>query len=259
MAEYNINCDIARDLMPLVIDDIASPSAAHAVEAHVNGCAECKKVMEGMRRENALAVNGGEGDTKFIRFCRSLEKRFRWQRALAWACGVIAVVLVVSGIALVVNNFTVPLDLTGDRASNYRLVQDQFGNVNIEITQADGMRPLAGYEGYTEPTPDGLRVYISPLQHGLPRFSGTRDMTGTVSMSTEMRVIDGKLFSVDLDSMYTAEYDDELNITHIRLNESDTPVAELWLGQGDDAILLYKDGDALDLPVVYEAPAGITG
>ena len=79
-----IDCDIARDLMPLVIDDVASPAAKEAVGAHLEGCAECRQVMTALRREPAAPP--AETDTKFIRFCRKMERGLRWQR-LRWEIG----------------------------------------------------------------------------------------------------------------------------------------------------------------------------
>ena len=46
-----ISCGIARDLMPLVIDDACGEESRLAVEGHVAGCEECAKVYEAMKAE----------------------------------------------------------------------------------------------------------------------------------------------------------------------------------------------------------------
>jgi hypothetical protein len=44
------NCDIARDLMPLVIDHVASEGSQAYVENHVAGCEPCAQVFTDMKK-----------------------------------------------------------------------------------------------------------------------------------------------------------------------------------------------------------------
>ena len=39
------DCEVVRDLMPLVLDDVASDGSKHMVSAHVQTCAECAAYM----------------------------------------------------------------------------------------------------------------------------------------------------------------------------------------------------------------------
>ena len=52
----NKDCAMARDLMPLVIDNVASEESREFVEKHLAGCGECSAVYEEMKKE---AANGG--------------------------------------------------------------------------------------------------------------------------------------------------------------------------------------------------------
>ena len=47
----NKECGIVRDLMPLVIDDVAGSESKEYVENHLIGCEECKKVFQEMNAE----------------------------------------------------------------------------------------------------------------------------------------------------------------------------------------------------------------
>ena len=44
----NKECGIVRDLMPLVIDDVAGGESKEYVENHLAGCEECKKIYQEM-------------------------------------------------------------------------------------------------------------------------------------------------------------------------------------------------------------------
>ena len=47
----NKECGIVRDLMPLVIDDVAGGESKEYVENHLAGCEECKKIYQEMNAE----------------------------------------------------------------------------------------------------------------------------------------------------------------------------------------------------------------
>ena len=47
----NKECGIVRDLMPLVIDDVAGGESKEYVENHLTGCEECRKIFQEMNAE----------------------------------------------------------------------------------------------------------------------------------------------------------------------------------------------------------------
>ena len=47
----NKDCGIVRDLMPLVIDDVAGSESREFVETHLTGCEECKKLYQEMKTD----------------------------------------------------------------------------------------------------------------------------------------------------------------------------------------------------------------
>ena len=44
-------CEIVRDLMPLVLDDVASDGSKHMVSAHVQTCAQCAAYMNQLKAD----------------------------------------------------------------------------------------------------------------------------------------------------------------------------------------------------------------
>lgn len=45
----NNNCDIVRDLLPLYIDEVCSPSSGKIVDEHLSQCDDCRTLLEKMR------------------------------------------------------------------------------------------------------------------------------------------------------------------------------------------------------------------
>lgn len=43
-----MDCNIIKDLIPLYIDECCSPEASQEVKKHIEGCADCRKIFEGM-------------------------------------------------------------------------------------------------------------------------------------------------------------------------------------------------------------------
>ena len=57
----NKDCGIARDLMPLVIDDVAGNESKEFVETHLTGCEECKKLYQEMKTDLPAETEEEEG------------------------------------------------------------------------------------------------------------------------------------------------------------------------------------------------------
>ena len=63
------DCEVVRDLMPLVLDDVASDGSKHMVSAHVQTCAECAAYM------NHLKADLPAGKKKRVGFARRVRRR----------------------------------------------------------------------------------------------------------------------------------------------------------------------------------------
>lgn len=260
----NIGCDIARDLMPLVIDGIASDAAKAAVEGHTAGCAECGRIMDAMRKESELARQPAlpeEQDTRFILFCRRMEKRFTLRRAiLALLALLLTTAVIAGGFAYVnyqVNNASAYMRFAPEDAGDaFQLVQNQFGVVSLKLQIDDTAHPYFGCEGHSEPVDGKLVYYISPKTCAWPHGLGGNGMTGTIySDLFEIQAVDGRL--VTSEYTYYQEFDETGRIVTNRRVDRQTPISQLWLGHGNDAILIYREGDPVDFPVERDELPGI--
>lgn len=76
------NCAIARDLMPQVIDNVASDESKTFVEDHIVGCEPCAQVFKDMRAD----IHGGQTadaagqPVKFQTAMAQLKKAMTWKR-----------------------------------------------------------------------------------------------------------------------------------------------------------------------------------
>lgn len=52
------DCEVVRDLMPLVLDDVASDGSKHMVSAHVQTCAECAAYMNQLKADLPAGQKG---------------------------------------------------------------------------------------------------------------------------------------------------------------------------------------------------------
>jgi hypothetical protein len=87
----NKDCAIARDLMPSVIDGVASGESRAFVEAHVAACAECAQVYADMKSE-IQAVETGKDTAAAISFqtaMAQLRKTMGWRRIKTAALAVL--------------------------------------------------------------------------------------------------------------------------------------------------------------------------
>ncbi len=88
-----ISCGIARDLMPLVIDDACGEESRQAVEAHIAGCAECAKVYEAMKVEIPKPAADEQENAHFTQSMKKTRRKTRWIKIL---CAVLAMILLVT-------------------------------------------------------------------------------------------------------------------------------------------------------------------
>ncbi len=51
-----MNCEIIKDLIPLYVDGCCSEESEGAVEEHLKGCSECKKLFEEMKKPTDIIV-----------------------------------------------------------------------------------------------------------------------------------------------------------------------------------------------------------
>ena len=75
----NNECNVARDLMPLVIDQVASEESRMLVETHVSGCEPCAQVYTDMQAQTPEKDDTAE-DNSFSAAMRQLRRTVGWRR-----------------------------------------------------------------------------------------------------------------------------------------------------------------------------------
>lgn len=93
-ARDGLLCAVARDLMPLVIDGVASPESGELVRAHLKTCDACREVYERMR-----ADEGAKEPVPALRdVMRALRRRLSLRAALAAAAAALLTCAIVQAL-----------------------------------------------------------------------------------------------------------------------------------------------------------------
>ena len=71
------NCNIIRDLMPLVIDEAASEESAQCVHQHVDRCESCRIYYDGMKHMSDSRKAREEEERSFARAAQKMKKKRR--------------------------------------------------------------------------------------------------------------------------------------------------------------------------------------
>lgn len=96
----NKDCAVARDLMPLVIDRVASGESRAFVEEHIAACAPCAQVYADMQNEIRAIESSREGNEapSFQAAVSQLRKTMGWRRLrTAVLAAVLTIALVIAG------------------------------------------------------------------------------------------------------------------------------------------------------------------
>ncbi len=94
------NCEIIRDLIPLYIDDVASPSTRLMVDEHLEECEECRKEVSRMRNDEAEQVIATEKEEVI-----ATQRKF-FKRKSAMAGSVIAGLFMIPILVCLIVNLT---------------------------------------------------------------------------------------------------------------------------------------------------------
>lgn len=87
--EQRLVCDTVRDLLPMYIDHMTSEVSNESIEEHINGCGECRTVLEQMRRP--VTVETAPEIKEFGKFLKKSKMSI-----LYWIMGAAAVIAIVT-------------------------------------------------------------------------------------------------------------------------------------------------------------------
>jgi len=135
-----VKCGVIRDLLPLVVDEVATEDSVELVNAHMEECEGCRGYYEGMT--SAIARTSApkpEEDKAFLSLGRKIKFQANMRKWLTRAlAAVLAFVIIVSGYVFVDRKVSIyNVDMDPDWA-DVQLYYEPNGTVGARIDMKDG-------------------------------------------------------------------------------------------------------------------------
>lgn len=183
-----IDCDVARDLMPLVIDEVASKSSVNLINKHISECKECNAYWFGMSRELPETKKSAETG----RMLHQLRKVQKMRVLMITFIGlIIGCLLVWGGLSIkekLQKEPTVPADL---QCYDYRLVK--LDNEHVAVLEViNNELPYAISRWCVDYVTEG-ETSICYLSMQLPLLKGGLSFTPEVHYWQTWSVRDGQI------------------------------------------------------------------
>jgi len=148
-----IHCNIAKDLMPLYIDDVLSEESKEAVEEHLTGCEDCREYYRRMHGSD-LPESEAEAEEVLGRLdeaerLKRLKRKMLLKRIITIAAtAAVVILIIIAGDILIFHN---PSYIT-------------YEDTGIRMTENGDMyvdKPYYGYNGvYWGKDDDGNRIAV---------------------------------------------------------------------------------------------------
>ena len=225
-----LTCNIVRDLMPLVLDDIASADSKQGVEEHIENCETCRAYFEGMSMQISRA---GEpvSDKGFKQFVRDLKRKNKIKKILL-ACLAVFMVGVIGIVGIVYTN---GLRTTYENMPIEFITAQMYldsGDVVMLDMQTHGNHEFYWYmEDIQDCGDDEIIVYLTPVE---PKLRWGNPGSEHVRARMDSFVWEG-------DQLY---YHQEVwNGYSERSEYVDFKVLSLRWGTAEENVELYNEGD----------------
>lgn len=128
-------CDIVRDLMPLVADGTASEKSRAMVDEHMDECEPCREMFDEMRQEVKTEAPKAQAE----KLVKKLRRYRMLRRVLLVLLGVVmSAVLVIAGQRLWLYYFEADVVLTAEENYSVELVQHEIYGTQTIWTIKDG-------------------------------------------------------------------------------------------------------------------------
>ena len=231
------DCEVVRDLMPLVIDEAASGTSRGIVETHLKECPDCRKTMEEMRAELAERKAVPE-DKEFVRFVKNTGKRLRRKKWAAILGAVIGVMGIVIGVYSYLATHSRQIELTPE---NVVFALDEEGY----LTWTHTIEKNLSYHGMSS----GMRVGEDAVYFHISR-SMAPDLSGEKQRGTIQETVDWIFWNGEdlIHKIAKLEFVNDVQ-TSVLVEE---PIGELRVGTPEDYFVLYRAGDVLTPGEVIE-------
>lgn len=244
--DKNVKCGVIRDLLPLVVDEVANPDSVELVNAHMEECEACRGYYEGMTAAIARTANPApESDKVFLKLGRKMKMQNsirKWlTRALA---ALLALIVLFVGYAFVNNKISIyHVDMDPDWA-DVQLYYEPNGTIGARIDMKDGYGWYNSVQTYYM---DGI-VYLMPMRPEWT-FLNKGNPRGENFPLYEIYWQDGKI--VEKRSDNNDYWDPEKNRWVSEVNEIVRPVYTIRWGTMENYTTLYVEGE--EIPSVLEA------
>ena len=270
MNQHNA-CDIARDLMPLSIDEVCSEGSQRFLDDHLQQCPPCRRIFSSMRSAPQSYPNPeSTNEERALRqSMKAVRRRFRWLWiTVITLCCAFVLVLAAAGVQQILTYWSTPVPLDLYNVSPYR--QDALFFMSLSAAF-----PQTAYNGVSwdeaivttqdnhtgadeaiiitysiEYYPYQARAFIEALPAEMPQDFVSRE-AGQTSVSTNynfrgglpvdrMCVVDGGLYMIDSQEYVMTTYGRPL-----KLLTPGMPVSEIRFTDGKNTVTLYTWGDEI--------------
>ena len=212
--------EIVRDLLPLYHDGVCSEKSRAAVEAHLETCGDCRRALAAMDAPLPEAERKTADDAAAV---KKISGEWKRGKRRARIIGVIVAMVVCAVVAVgiwALTTFTcVPMGSEDYTLEVYRL---ESGGVGVHWDFREGRETW--YALMFREEADGLHYYLE------------RPM-----LQVRLFDFDKKYYNRYGDAMFKSWSDDAMEDEAI------------YFGLGEDAVLLWKEGEEVDLPVATAA------
>ena len=207
--------DIVQDLLPLYHDGVCSEKSRAAVEEHLKACETCRAALAAMDAPLPEADDAAA--------VQKISSEWKRSKRRAHIIGVIAAVVVCAAVAVGIWALTtwtcIPMDGEDYTLDVYRL---ESGGVGVHWDFREGRETW--YSLTFREEEDGLHYYLErPV------------------LRVELFNFDKKYYNRDGDAMFASWSGDAMG------------TGAIYFGLGEDAVLLWKEGEEVDLPAATAA------
>lgn len=243
--DKNVKCGVIRDLLPLVVDEVASADSVELVNAHMEECDGCRGYYQGMTTALARTSSPApEADKAFIKLGRKIKLQTNLRKWLTRAlAAVLAFVIIVSGYVFVDRKVSIyHMDMDPDWA-DVQLYYEPNGTIGARIDMKNGH----GWYNFMQMLcMDGI-LYLAPMRPEWT-FLNKGNANGENMPLHEYYWQDGGI--VERRNNYEEHYNPETNRWESKVEEIIRPVRTVRWGTMQNYTTLYVEGE--EIPSVYE-------
>ena len=218
--------EIVRDLLPLYHDGVCSEKSRAAVEAHLETCGDCRRALAAMDAPLPEAEKVAASDAAAVKKISREWERGKWKARMKGAAIAAAVCLLLFGAWMAATElFVFPVDSEKIEITNMRQLSDGRILYHLYIDDDRNLRRL-DFE-FAEVNGEGHMYYV-------PKRALYTEKRSSPSLADSEQ-----------------EVDMEECAAWARIRGVGAELTHIWIGQGEDAVLLWEKG--MELPAASAA------